>query len=160
MSKSNQITFCKQVGRNLNMTISGKNYTKTGDKEELTPIKELVAKYIKSKDFGSKSAQMLLKKITNSMNAKIEEKKKAKEEEKNKLRVEKKVVKHQIREETIKNKKAGVPKSKVSEKTLNKMKQLEEENKALKEKIESLKNKPEVKPETQNSGGSGRERYR
>ena len=44
ITKKKTITW-RQVGRNLNVKIDEEKFTKTGDKETLTPIKEAINKY-------------------------------------------------------------------------------------------------------------------
>lgn len=84
--KKSEVTF-KQVGRNLNVVIDGEVITRTGNKEELTPIREL-AKLVKEKPTKANIA-----KLVKALKPQTEAKEKKKEEIKTQVKVAKRKAK-------------------------------------------------------------------
>lgn len=87
----------KQVGRNLTVIIGKEIKTITKTTEELTPIKDLIKKYV------STPSKFLLERINKAL---ITDKSKAFNDNKEKegIKIQKKVIKHEIKEETKENK--------------------------------------------------------
>lgn len=84
--KKNEVNF-KQVGRNLNVTINGEVFTKTGAKEELTPLKEL------AKLAMEKPTKANVDKLVRGLRPKTEKKLKDQEAIKAEIKKEKRAVK-------------------------------------------------------------------
>lgn len=66
----------KQVGRNLNVTIDGKSFTKVGSKEELAPVKEALK--LAQEKGTKKNVDAVIKLLTPKAEAKAKEVEKTK----------------------------------------------------------------------------------
>lgn len=91
MEKLPQVTKAKQVGKNLNVVIGEENYTVTGSKEELAPIKEAIKTY---QEKGIKKHYTALIKL---LTPKTTKEKEVKEKEVSKVKADIKAEKNKVK---------------------------------------------------------------
>ena len=120
-----EVSF-KQVGKNLNIVLGEEKITRTGDKEELTPIKEAIKLYdSKPTKSNLQALQKLLKPVTV-----------AKEKEVETTKAEVKLNKKKVKEEA-----KGI-KTKPTKSSIEKVTVSKEESKKVEEKLKEEKQKP------------------
>jgi superfamily II DNA/RNA helicase len=157
----------KRFGRTVTIVHEGEVKTFTSpDADERNHLVELVEKHNNSKSEAAKGK--LLKQINKIATAKDAAKKKVVEDKETKLKAEKKLVKKKVKEEeqeeVVANTQAlalveSIGESLKEDEQDNRVKELQDENDKLKEKLKALESKQVAQPVTQTSTLARRGEY-